>query len=71
MFFHKNHSIVLSNFVPLVNSCRNIKINQQEISTIITALERYGHNIKASFTEDEFEDNLKDRYDQLMNYLNV
>jgi len=30
MFFHKNHSIVLSNFVPLVNSCRNIKINQQD-----------------------------------------
>ncbi|MBT8232752.1 MAG: CBS domain-containing protein [Saprospiraceae bacterium] len=48
-----------------------IKINQQEISSIISALERYDYKINASFTEDEYDDDLKDRYDQLMNYLNV
>jgi CBS domain-containing protein len=71
---YENASI-LSTFITAIENTEvlllTIKINQQEISTIITALERYGHNIKASFTEDEFEDNLKDRYDQLMNYLNV
>lgn len=71
---YENASI-LSTFLTAIENTEvlllTIKINQQEISTIITALERYGHNIKASFTEDEFEDNLKDRYDQLMNYLNV
>jgi len=48
-----------------------LKINQQEISNIIAALERYGYKIQATFTEEEYEDDLKDRYDQLMNYLNV
>jgi len=48
-----------------------IKINQQEISSIIAALERYDYKIKATFSEDEYIDDLKDRYDQLMNYLNV
>ena len=71
---YENASI-LSTFITAIENTEvlllTIKINQQEISTIITALERYGHNIKACFTEDEFEDNLKDRYDQLMNYLNV
>jgi len=48
-----------------------LKVNQQEISSITTALERYDYKIKATFTEDEYDDDMKDRYDQLMNYLNV
>jgi len=69
------NAAILSTFITAIENTEvlllTIKINQQEISTIISALERYDYNIKASFTEDEFEDNLKDRYDQLMNYLNV
>jgi len=69
------NAAILSTFITALENTEalllTIKINQQEISNIITALERYDYNIKASFTEDEFEDNLKDRYDQLMNYLNV
>ncbi len=48
-----------------------IKVNQQEISDILSALERYDYKIKASFTEEEYVDDLKDRYDQLMRYLDV
>jgi len=48
-----------------------LKVNQQDIKAIIASLERYDYKIAASFTEDEFEEDLKDRYDQLMNYLNV
>jgi len=48
-----------------------LKINQQEISDVLSALERYDYKVKASFTEEEYNDDLKDRYDQLMSYLNV
>lgn len=69
------NAAILSTFITAIENTEilllTIKINQQEISGIITALERYEYKIKARFTEDEFEDNLKDRYDQLINYLNV
>ena len=48
-----------------------LKLNKREISSVIAALERYDYKISASFTEDEYEDDMRDRYDQLMNYLNV
>lgn len=48
-----------------------LKFNSSETGAVISALERYDYNIKASFTEEEYTDDLKDRYDQLMNYLNV
>ena len=48
-----------------------IKINQQEIQTILTALERYEYEIHATFAEEEYESDLKSRYDLLMTYLNV
>lgn len=48
-----------------------IKVNRQEINRIISALERYEYSIKGSFTEEEYFDELKDRYDALMTYLNV
>ncbi len=48
-----------------------IKVNLQEISGILKALERYEYRIKASFTESEYFDDLRERYDLLMTYLNV
>jgi len=48
-----------------------IKINQQEISKVISALERYEYDIHAMFTENEYKSDLKSRYDLLMTYLNV
>jgi len=48
-----------------------LKINKQDIHTIIASFERYGYEIKASFTEKEYIDSLKERYDLLMHYLNV
>lgn len=48
-----------------------VKINKQEISAILKSLERFEYRIQASFTESEYLDNLKERYDLLMNYLNV
>lgn len=48
-----------------------LKINKQEISRIIASFLRYDYTIKGTFTESEYMDALQDRYDSLMNYLNV
>jgi len=48
-----------------------LKINTQKISAIISALERHGYLIKASFNETNYDDNLKEHYDGLMSYLSV
>lgn len=48
-----------------------IKINKQNIQSIIATFQRFDYVIKASFNEAEYMDSLKDRYDSLMSYLNV
>lgn len=48
-----------------------LKISQREINDIISALERYSYKIRATFTEAEYTDDLKNRYDHLMRYLDV
>lgn len=54
------------------NSIRLIlKINTTNLEYILATLERYNYNVEASFSEDNFNDSLQDRYDSLMKYLNV
>lgn len=48
-----------------------LKINLLDLGGIIQALERYNYMVKASFQRNSFDDNLKDRYDELMKYLNI
>ncbi|MBI1226385.1 MAG: CBS domain-containing protein [Bacteroidetes bacterium] len=48
-----------------------LKINRQDIHTILSAFERFGYVIKASFNEEEYLESLQERYDALMSYLNV
>jgi len=48
-----------------------LKLNKQEISAILTTFDRYDYNVKASYGEEEDPGDLKDRYDSLMNYLNI
>lgn len=49
-----------------------LKINKQDISTIIAAFERFEYEIDASYTDhNEYGDLLRERYDALMRYLNV
>lgn len=48
-----------------------LKLNTKNIKHIIAGLMRYNYNVEASFTDDGAEDSLQDRYDSLMNYLNV
>ena len=48
-----------------------IKVNKLEIQSIIATFERFNYTIKASFRESDYSDTLIDRYDSLMNYLNI
>lgn len=48
-----------------------LKINQMSVSRIVASLERFDYQIHGAFTEDDYEDVLKNRYDSLMSYLNV
>jgi len=49
-----------------------MKISKMELQPLIQTLNRYNYVIKATYTEDEdmYED-LRDRYDSLMNFLNI
>jgi len=66
---------ILASFVTSLTNSPNIlvtlKINRQEISKMLSSLERYDYRIHATFSEDEYESDLKSRYDLLMTYLNV
>ena len=48
-----------------------LKINRQNIQGLLATFERFSYEVKASFNEGEYLQNLKDRYDSLMTYLNV
>lgn len=48
-----------------------LKINKTELSGIISSFERYNYEVKAVFNGTTSDDGTEDRYNSLMNYLNV
>lgn len=48
-----------------------LKLNKMDVSAVMATLSRYEYSIKASFSEEQYWDDLKDRYDALVNYLNI
>ena len=48
-----------------------LKFNETDLTRIIKAFNRFEYIIKASFHESEFIDELKNRYDNFMHYLNI
>jgi len=49
-----------------------IKVNRVDIGAILQTFYRYNYLVKASWAkEDSFTDGLQDRFDSLMNYLNI
>ena len=69
------NSVILSSYVTSSQDTSQIevtlKINNQQINSILASFERFEYDIKASFNEVEYLDTLKERYESLMNYLNV
>jgi acetoin utilization protein AcuB len=48
-----------------------IRINKPEISEIVATFQRYEYNIKYSFGEEQYANELRTNYDNLMNYLKI
>jgi len=48
-----------------------IKVNKIDIGAILQTFNRYGYIVKASFEEDQDQEEMRERYDSLMNYLNI
>ena len=47
------------------------KINKTEVSDILATLQRFEYNVRYYFGEEQFENSLKENFDNLMAYLNV
>ncbi|MFH1161198.1 MAG: CBS domain-containing protein [bacterium] len=49
-----------------------LKINKLEIGPILQTFDRYGYTVKASYSnQDAYSETLRERFDSLMNYLNI
>jgi CBS domain-containing protein len=48
-----------------------LKINMVDLNPVIQSFERFNYNIKATFAEKDDLDELKERFDALMNYLSI
>lgn len=48
-----------------------LKVDKMDIQPILQTFIRYDYTIKASFFESDYTDSLRDRYNLLMNYLNI
>lgn len=68
-------AVILSSFVNTFQDTNRtevtIKVNSQNIGATLATFERFNYNVKASFNEKQLQDSLRERYDSLMNYLNV
>lgn len=66
---------ILSSFISSTPDSKKVditlKINQMELSRIIRSFERYDYVVKASFQKSSYHDDLKNRYDELMKFLNM
>ena len=69
------NAAVLSSFISsdLSSSVIHVtlKINKQNIQALLASFERFNYVVRASFNEGEYLQNLQERYDSLMTYLNV
>ena len=70
-----NDAQILSNYITSVKDSKflevTIKVNRKNIEPILQTFFRYDYSVKASFSEDDFELDMKNRYEGLMKYLNI
>jgi acetoin utilization protein AcuB len=48
-----------------------IKVNNEDLSRILQTFYRYNYNVKASYHQSQFEDDLKNRFDEFMRFINI
>lgn len=64
-------SLYISSHIDSTKLEVTIKINRTDLSAIIQTFNRYNYTIKASFHQSEYVDDLKDRFDSFMSFLNI
>lgn len=58
--------------VPDSNQLRvTLKLNQSKLGPVLQTFSRYDYHVYEIFTDDETTNEYQDRYDHLMNYLNI
>jgi len=66
---------ILSMNISATNDPQNIevtiKIDKEDLSRILAALYRFNYNVITSYHQGVHTEDLKDRYESLMNYLNI
>jgi predicted transcriptional regulator len=71
----ENNAKVLSSYITSLPESTEVevtlKINADNIDRIIQTFTRYDYIIKATYQKGKFQDDLKRRYDELMNFLNM
>ena len=48
-----------------------IKTNKSDLTSIIAAFNRYDYEVKASFHQSVYDEDLERRYEQFIKYLNI
>lgn len=48
-----------------------LKINKMDLRPVLQTFSRYNYIVSAFFQEQEYEDSIRERYESLMNYLNL
>ena len=70
-----NDGKILSSYLrPLTDSTKlevTLKTNKEDLSAILQTFYRYNYTVKASFHQSEFSDDMKNRFDSFMNYINI
>ncbi|MBV6440791.1 MAG: CBS domain-containing protein [Haliscomenobacteraceae bacterium CHB4] len=66
---------ILDAFITSTRDADNVeltlKLNRTDLGRTIASLERHGYEVKETFSETEHSDSLMERYESLMNYLNM
>jgi signal-transduction protein with cAMP-binding, CBS, and nucleotidyltransferase domain len=48
-----------------------LKLNKEDLSAILQTFYRFNYTVKASFHQSQFSDDMKNRFDSFMNYINI
>ncbi len=71
----ENDVKILSSYITSLEESTKIqvtlKLNTTELDKVLRSFERFDYIIKESYAEGEYIEDLKKRYDELMNYLNL
>jgi acetoin utilization protein AcuB len=64
-------SLYVSTFHDSTRMEITLKLNRMDIGPVLQTFSRFNYTIKASFSENTYFESLQERYDSLMNYLNI